>query len=117
MFEKMMARTFIELPEFSKNWKSLGLNDEDLRRLQRMLMESPEAFPIVEGTGGLRKARFAFAGKGKSGSVRVCYVDFVFSNEIYLITAYEKSKKENLSQREKNMIKSQIQLLKKHLVS
>ena len=28
-----MERTFIILPEFDKNWKAMGLSDEDLRRL------------------------------------------------------------------------------------
>lgn len=31
-----MQRTFIILPEFDKNWKSMGLSDEDLRRLENL---------------------------------------------------------------------------------
>ena len=30
----------------------------------------------MEGTGGIRKVRFALENRGKSGSVRVCYTDF-----------------------------------------
>lgn len=40
----------------------------------------------MQGTGGLCKLRFAFEGKGKSGSVCVCYVDFAVYDNIYLIT-------------------------------
>ena len=29
-----MTRIFVELPSFRKEWKSLGLTDADLRRLQ-----------------------------------------------------------------------------------
>ena len=29
-----MTRTFIQTNEFSKNWDSLGFNDEDLRLLE-----------------------------------------------------------------------------------
>ena len=29
-----MKRTFIQTQEFTRNWERLGLNDEDLRRLE-----------------------------------------------------------------------------------
>ena len=29
-----MIRTFIQTDEFVKNWKRLGLNDDDMRRLE-----------------------------------------------------------------------------------
>ena len=38
-----MQRTFIILPEFDKNWKSMGLSDEDLRRLENLILQDPEA--------------------------------------------------------------------------
>lgn len=47
----------------------------------------------MQGTGGLRKVRFALENRGKSGSVRVVYVDFVVYETIYLITAYTKNEK------------------------
>ena len=59
----------------------------------------------MQGTGGLRKARFAFEHQGKSGGVRVCYVDFVVKETVYLITVYPKSEKDNLSRAERNAIK------------
>lgn len=50
--------------------------------------------------------------EGKSGSARVCYVDFVVQEVIYLITVYSKNEKENLSQAERNSIKGLIEQLK-----
>ena len=88
-----MQRTFIILPEFDKNWKSMGLSDEDLRRLENLILQDPEAGALMQGTGGLRKLRFAFENRGKSGSARVCYVDFVLRETVFLITAYPKTKK------------------------
>ena len=52
--------------------------------------------------------RFALEGKGKSSSVRVLYVDFVVFEKIYLITAYPKSQKINLTRAERNIIKKLI---------
>ena len=61
-----MQRTFIILPEFDKNWKSMGLSDEDLRRLENLILQDPEAGALMQGTGGLRKLRFAFENRGKA---------------------------------------------------
>lgn len=110
-----MTRKFVILPEFDKNWASMGLNDNDLRRLQEELLFDPEKGDVMQGTGGLRKLRFAFEGQGKSGSVRVCYVDFVIYKSIYLITAYPKSEKENLSKSERNSIAKMIKVLESTL--
>lgn len=110
-----MTRTIIQTTEFSTNWDNLGFNDDDLRRLEFDLMTNPDKYPIIKGTGGLRKARFAFEHQGKSGGVRVCFIDFVVKETIYLITVYPKSKKDTLSGEEKNNIKKVIKLLEKSL--
>ena len=110
-----MTRKFVMLPEFDKNLASMGLNDNDLRRLQEELLFDPEKGDVMQGTGGLRKLRFAFEGQGKSGSVRVCYVDFVIYRSIYLITAYPKSEKENLSKSERRSIAKMIKALENTL--
>ncbi|MCI8543000.1 MAG: type II toxin-antitoxin system RelE/ParE family toxin [Lachnospiraceae bacterium] len=107
-----MQRTFIQTREFSRNWDRLGFRDVDLRKLELELLQNPTKYPVVEGTGGLRKMRFSFENEGKSGGVRVCYVDFVIEESIYLITVYPKSEKDNLSKAERNEIKKMIELLK-----
>lgn len=99
------------LPEFDNNWKKMGLNDADLRRLQEELLLDPQKGDIIQGTGGLRKLRFSFEGRGKSGSGRVCYVDFAVYESIYLITAYSKNEKDNLSKSERNSIAGVIKAL------
>lgn len=76
------------------------------------LLSNPSGYPVIKGTGGLRKIRFSFENEGKSGGVRVCYVDFVVEETIYLITVYPKSEKDNLSYAERNEIKKLIELLK-----
>ena len=107
-----MTRTFIEVPLFSKRWKEIGLNDSELRTLQIMLLKDPESGPVMEGTGGIRKVRFPLKNRGKSGSVRVCYTDFAEYEVIYLITAFEKNEKENLTDVEKNTLRKLVKALK-----
>ena len=109
-----MTRTFIQTDEFI-NWERLGLTDDDLRRLELEIMKNPQVGPVIQGTGKLRKMRFAFENKGKSGSSRVCYVDFLIHETVYLITVYSKNEKDNLSKAERNEIKKFIDILEKRL--
>lgn len=111
-----MTREFIIMPEFEKQWKNIGLSDGDLKTLQEELTLDPKKGDVIKGTGGLRKIRFAFEGKGKSGSVRVCYIDFENYQIIFLITAYSKSEKDNLSQAERNNISKLVKLLEKQII-
>lgn len=86
----LIKREFIELPIFLKRWKELGLDDDDLLRLQNELLENPKIGKVIKNTNGIRKMRFAFKNKGKSGSTRIIYVDFEIHEKIFLITAFEK---------------------------
>ena len=96
-----MTRTFIEVPLFTKRWKEIGLDDNDLHSLQIMLLKDPESGPVMEGTGGIRKVRFPLENKGKSGSVRVCYTDFAEYEMLYLITALKKRSRKIFLQKKK----------------
>jgi hypothetical protein len=100
----LLTREFVMMPEFDRQWQKLGLGDDELRKLQETLLQNPQAGTVMRGTGGLRKIRTAFEGRGKSGSGRVAYVDFTVHERIYLITAYPKSEKDNLSKYERNEI-------------
>ena len=110
-----MTRTFIQTQEFLKAWEHLGFDDDDLRRLEFSIMTDPEAGSVMRGTGGLRKIRFARENAGKSGGARICYVDFVMKETVYLITAYSKNEKENLTRSQCNDIKKMIEKLEKYL--
>ena len=107
-----MIRTFIEVPLFTRRWEEIGLDDNDLLALQIMLLKDPESGPIIEGTGGIRKVRFALKNRGKRGCVRVCYTDFEEFEVTYLITAFTKKEQENLTQEEKNVLKKLVKSLK-----
>ena len=110
-----MTRTFVELPLFRSKWDKLGLTDADLVRLQMELLADPKVGAVMKGTCGVRKMRFAFEHKGKSGSIRVIYVDFEVYEKIYLLTAYTKNEKDNLTKEEQNELRRLISILEKQL--
>ncbi len=110
-----MTREFVELPLFRSKWKSLGLNDDDLLRLQEEILLDPKTGNVMKETGGIRKMRFAFEHRGKSGSVRVIYIDFEVYEKIYLLTAYPKNEKDNLSKAERNELRTLVKVLENQL--
>jgi putative transcriptional regulator len=65
-----MQALFVELPAFARHRLDY-LDDEGFRGLQNALLDNPEAGDVIEGTGGLRKVRYADArrGKGKRGGL------------------------------------------------
>ena len=107
-----MTREFIHSKEFDDKWKNLLLTDTDLLELQNYLCKNPNAGDIMQGTGGIRKIRWAIQGKGKSGGVRVIYLDIVFAEKIYLLSVFAKNEKANLSKAERNDFKSLVTLIK-----
>lgn len=110
-----MNRTFVVLPWFQAQWKHMGLTEEDMRRLEMELLTNPKIGSVMPGTGKVRKMRFAFEHCGKSGSSRVIYVDFDVYEKIYLLDAYPKSEKDNLSKGERNELKKLVEILELQL--
>ena len=82
-----MKRAFVLTPGFERSWAAMGLDDDDLRALQNLLIEDPDAGDVITGTGGARKVRIPLEGRGKSGGGRVIYVDIVVRERIYLLLA------------------------------
>jgi len=107
-----MKRMFIETNEFRKRWAKLGLSEEDLRELEGFLLEHPDAGDMVQGTGGVRKIRWARPGRGRSGGVRTIYMDFITRETTWLITVFGKNEKADLSAEERGEIKLFVKRIK-----
>ncbi|MDR2903339.1 MAG: type II toxin-antitoxin system RelE/ParE family toxin [Clostridiales bacterium] len=106
-----MIREFVYLPLFEKNWCGLGLAPGALVELENQLLKDPHIGKVIEGTGGLRKMRFALPNTGKSGGVRVLYVDFVQSEKLFFVNVYAKAKQKSLSDEEKALLKQAVKAL------
>jgi len=87
----------------------MGLNDEDQRELENEIINNPKTGAVVRGTGGLRKMRYALKGRGKSGGVRVLYVDYVIFERSYLIYAYTKGVKDDITDSEREQFRKLIE--------
>ena len=104
---------FAELPGFTKECLTVA-SDEELRRFQQVLAANPDAGDLIQGTGGLRKARFKLAGRGKSGSARVIYLWLPHVSVIVLFHFYTKQSKADLSANDKRALRTATQIIKDH---
>jgi hypothetical protein len=109
--------TFLHLDIFDAEWADLSLEDNDLQELQSAILASPERHPIIPGTEGLRKIRFAPSreARGKRGAYRVGYVRFRDFGFILLVTAWGKNDKSDLSARDRNAIAAIVRDIRRAL--
>lgn len=72
------------------------------------LASEPECGVVIPGSGGIRKIRFGFSGRGKSGGARIIYL---FSGErlpIFVLAVFAKNEKANLSPAERNALSKRV---------
>jgi hypothetical protein len=116
MADPQGSLTFVHEDGFESDWKDLGLTDEDLWGVQLMIQSDPEGSPVVKGTGGLRKLRFAPPKRsGRRKWFRACYVYFPEAAFVLLVVAYAKNESDDLSAADKKYIREMI--AKEHKIS
>jgi len=67
----------------------------------------------MQGTGGIRKLRWALEGRGKSGGARIIYFYYDLNMPLYLLACYPKNKKISLTDAEKAQLKNVVKELVK----
>lgn len=101
---------FIESRVFSRRLLALGKDGsaEVLSAIQSDLLDNPERGRVVQGLGGIRKARAADPGrgKGKRGGFRYLYLYFVSDQEIYLLYLFDKGEREDLTPGERKLLRA-----------
>ena len=104
-----MKAVFVELPAFARN-RAYYLDDAAFADLQLALMKNPEAGEVIEGTGGLRKLRFADRrrGKGKRGGLRVIYYWWRAGLQFWLYTLYDKDETADLTPQQRKASKAML---------
>jgi hypothetical protein len=106
---------FRELKEFTKQISKLSTDDE-LYNLQVELYNDPEKGTVIKGTGGARKVRMAVRSKGKSGGNRVIYYWHDEDDVIWMLKAYAKKDKANISGSETNDLYEIVSDIKRGLL-
>lgn len=105
-----MHAVFVELPAFQR-YRPEYLNDEAFRRLQVWLLKNPEIGDVIQGAGGLRKARFhdELRSKGKRGGLRLIYYWWAGGSQFWLFTLYDKNEQSDLNTLQRRALKVRLE--------
>jgi hypothetical protein len=109
--------SLIQLSAFRRKWDQLKLTDDDLRELEMSIVADPTRPPVMRGTGGLRKVRFAptASGAGKSGGIRVCYAYLPQFELVYLCAVFAKDEQANLTNEDRNQYRAVLEEFERYL--
>ena len=99
---------FVETKTFSAEILELAA-DGEYAEIQEYLCAFPTAGDIIQGTGGIRKLRWSAKGHGKRGGMRLIYYYFIKDSQIYMLLAYPKNVKDDLSAQEKKYLKKLVE--------
>lgn len=94
-------QTVVETPVYLKAAEKL-FSVQEREEIVAMVASDPECGDVMPGTGGFRKVRVGREGMGKRGGARVIYILRNENFPIFLMAAYGKNEKANLSKAERN---------------
>ena len=88
------------------------LTAQERNAMELFIADNPEIYPVLAGTGGVRKARWGRQGKGKRGGARVIYFYRSAVEVVYFLDIYAKAVKEDLTPADRQQLKSLVNRLK-----
>ncbi len=93
---RLLMQSVAETSIFTRRADAL-LNREDRAALISTLASNPKAGDLMPGLGGIRKLRFAPAGRGKSGAFRVIHYYAGTDVPVLALLIYAKNEQDNIS--------------------
>jgi hypothetical protein len=98
-----MDLTFLYLPGFVREWDRQRLTADDLVSLEQEIQRQADRAPVVRGTGGLRKIRFAPPSRhtGKRGATRVGFAYFHGKAAVVVAALFAKNEAANFTAAER----------------
>jgi hypothetical protein len=96
-------QTVVETPSYRSDAERLFSQDERKAVVDRLAAD-PACGVTIPGSGGVRKVRFGFGGRGKSAGARIIYL---FSGErlpVFVLAVFAKNEKADLSMAERNAL-------------
>lgn len=96
-------QTVVETPSYLKAAQAI-FSDTERAKVVAIIAATPECGELIQGTGGFRKIRVSRGDMGKRGGARVIYILRNEKFPIFLIAAYPKNEKDNLTKAERNQL-------------
>lgn len=101
---------FIETSFFTQQIQQL-LSDDEYLHLQLYLTSYPTQGDVIQGTGGVRKLRWKRNNQSKRDGIRVIYFFVDTQGRFYMLLAYPKAHKTDLTEQEKQQLRKLTQQL------
>ncbi len=99
-------QTVVETPSLA-NAERLFSPDERAAIVDRLAAD-PRCGVVIPGSGGIRKVRFGFGARGKSGGARIIYLYSGETLPVFVLTVFVKNEKANLSPAERNALAKMV---------
>lgn len=93
-------QTVVETPGYLTDAGTLDMSESERFEIVEFIAKNPDAGVVIAGTGGARKVRFAARSKGKSGGYRVITFFTGPSFPVFILNAFAKNEKANLTRKE-----------------
>jgi hypothetical protein len=100
----------VETPGYLKDAEAI-FTVAEREAVVSMVASDPECGEIMQGTGGVRKVRVGRGSRGKSGGARLVYIHHDADHPVFLLAAFAKNERSNLSKAERNELAAFVKML------
>jgi mRNA-degrading endonuclease RelE of RelBE toxin-antitoxin system len=103
-------QTVVETPSYLADAERL-FSSKERRAIVDRLASDPTCGVVIPGSGGIRKVRFGFGARGKSGGARIIYLFSGTNLPVFILAAVAKNEKANLSASERNALSKMVTIM------
>ena len=96
-------QTVVETPSYLADAERLFSSDERKAVVDRLAAD-PTCGVVIPGSGGIRKVRFGFGARGKSGGARIIYLFSGMHLPVFILAVFAKNEKANVSAADRNAL-------------
>jgi hypothetical protein len=100
-------QTVVETPSYLADAERLFSPAEQKAIVDRLAAD-PLCGVVIPKSGGIRKVRFGFGGRGKSGGARILYLFGGEDLPVFMLAAFAKNEKADLSASERNALSRMV---------
>jgi hypothetical protein len=100
------------LMPYLRGMRDMGIDEAGMADIEAEIVANP-THPMIRGLKGARKARIQRPGMGKQGGGRVVYYVPIGTDRFYMMAAYSKSERDDLSTDQRRRILAALESIKK----
>ena len=88
------------------------ISEDSRQEMEAAIVADPTDAPVIPGTGGIRKFRWAGSGRGQRSGIRTIYFHHARPKVIYMLTVCAKAARDDLSPSDKRALTRLVATIK-----